>query len=93
MHVVHAVDNHSLDNFEVLEVAHGRDGVPLNKDVAVGQKLEGLQGHTVGPDQPLASLDKLLLVTDLASNFDNLAEHSIVVQNLDGLLERNRPGQ
>lgn len=43
MHILHAVDNDPPDLFERLERAHGRDGVSLHEDIAVGEELDGLQ--------------------------------------------------
>ena len=50
-----------LHLFEALIRAHGGHGVALDKDVAIRQELQGLQGGTVWSQQSLPPLDKFLL--------------------------------
>ncbi len=40
------------------------NGVSLDKDVALGQQLDGLEGGAVRADQPLAAFHETLFVLD-----------------------------
>jgi hypothetical protein len=59
----------------------------LHEDVAVCEQLERLQGAAAGPDQPLAPLDKLLLVAQQAADLYDVALH-VVLQDLERLRVR-----
>lgn len=43
MHVLHAIHDDPPDLLERLERTHGRDGVSLNENVAVGEEFDGLR--------------------------------------------------
>ena len=89
MHIFHTFYDNFHDSLEVSKVAHSADSVTLDENVAISQQLESLESLTIGPDQTLSTLDKLLFVANEATNFDYFSKHTVILDDLDCLLEWN----
>ena len=89
MDVPHAVGHYSHYCLDVLVVAHAGHGVALHQNVAVREEFEGFEGLAIRSHESLSSLDKLLFVGHDATYFDYLCKHPVVLNDFDGLLERD----
>ena len=87
MYVVHGVDDYFSNCFELLEVAHGWHSVALYQNVAVGQKFKSFKGFSIRSYQSLSSFDKLVFVSDHASDFNYFYKHSVILHDFYCLRE------
>ena len=62
VNILHGVDDDPPHDLETLEPPNQTDCPSLHQNVALGQQLQGLQGVSVGTNQPLPPLDEPLLV-------------------------------
>jgi len=68
------------------------DCVSLNENVTLGQQLNRLQSRTVRTNQPLAPLDKPILVPHQVSDLDDFGP-DVVLQDSDRLFIGNGSSQ
>jgi len=91
--ILHAVDYNSLHCLQIFKFTHHRNSVTLHKDVALIKQLQGFEGHAVGANETLSTLDEFLAIPDDSTDLDHFAKHLLIGQDLNGLLVRDRTSQ
>ncbi len=87
MNVLHSVLDNLTDLLQSLERPESRDGVPLDQDVALSQKFNGLQRGAIWTNQTLASTHESLLISYERFDFDYVTCY-IILQHTCHLEEK-----
>ena len=84
MDIGHAVDHYTTDFFKSGVGAHHRDGIALDEDVGLGEKLKGFEGGAIGAEDTLATLDEAIFIANEVPDLDYVA-CCAVFEDFDGL--------
>ena len=82
--VGHAVNHYTSDFFKPGVRAHHRDGIALDKDISLGEKLKGFEGGAIGAKDTLAALDEAVFITNEVPDLDYVTCYA-VFEDFDGL--------